>query len=175
MEKNNPVINEIMTRRSIKKYKPDMIPREDLEVIIQAGLHAASGMNRQAPIIVAVTDKKVRDKLAKINAEIRKVDTDTFYGAPIVLVVLSNKAIPTYIYDGALTMGNMMLAADSMGLGCCWIHRARETFELPEWKEFLKSLGISGEYEGIGNLIVGYPDIEKPEPRGRIEGRTYFV
>lgn len=175
MDKSNAVIKEIMSRRSIKKYKPDMVPREDLEVIIQAGLHAASGMNRQAPIIIAVTDKKVRDELAKINAEIRNTGTDTFYGAPAVLVVLADKSIPTYIYDGALAMGNMMLAADSMGLGCCWIHRAKETFELPRWQEFLKSLGINGEYEGIGNLIVGYADEEKPEPRGEISGRSYFV
>lgn len=175
MEKTNPVINEILTRRSIKKFKPDMVPNEDLETIIQAGLHAASGMNRQAPIIIAVTDKEVRDKLAKINARIRAVDTDTFYGAPVVLVVLSNKEVPTYLYDGSLALGNMMLAADSMGYGCCWIHRAKETFELPEWKEFLKSLGIEGVYEGIGNLIVGYSAMEKPDPRGEIKGRSYFV
>lgn len=175
MEKNNAVINEIMTRRSIRKYKSDMVPKEDLEKIIQAGLHAASGMNRQSPIVIAVTDKKIRDELAKANAEIMGAKTDPFYGAPVVLVVLSNKAIPTYVYDGALAMGNMMLAADSMGLGCCWIHRARETFELPKWQEFLKSLGIDGDYEGIGNLIVGYPDTEKPEPKGEISGRSYFV
>lgn len=175
MDKNNPVLNEIMTRRSIRKYKPDMVPKEDLETIIQAGLHAANGRHLEAPIIIAVTDKKVRDELSKINAKIWKRDTDPFFGAPVVLVVLSNKAVPTYVYDGSLAMGNMMLAADSMGYGCCWIHRARETFELPAWQDFLRSLGIDGEYEGIGNLIVGYTDGEKPAPKGDIKGRSYFV
>ena len=81
---------------------------------------------------------------------------DPFYGAPVVLVVLADKSRPTYLYDGSLVMGNLMLAAHSLGLGSCWIHRAKETFEREEGKAILKELGIEGDYEGIGNCVIGY-------------------
>jgi len=91
-----------------------------------------------------------------------------------VLVVLADKSVPTYLYDGSLVMENMLLAAHALGLGACWIHRARETFELDEGKEILRSLGIEGEYEGIGNCIVGYADID-PEKKPRKENRVYYA
>ena len=84
------------------------------------------------------------------------MEIDPFYGAPDLLVVLANKDIPTYIYDGSLVMGNMMNAAADLGVASCWIHRAKEEFESKEGKAILKKLGIEGNYEGIGNLILGY-------------------
>ena len=162
----NETIKNIIERRSIKKYKDTPVEEELIEEIVKAGSYAPSGMNRQSPIILAITNKEIRDKLSKITAKIMGTDTDPFYCAPVVLVVLADKTIPTYIYDGSLVMGNMMLAAHSLGLGTCWIHRAKETFETKEGKEILKSLGIEGDYEGIGNCILGYPDQEaKPKPR----------
>ena len=157
----NEVIKNILERRSIRKYKEKEVPEELIDEIVKAGTYAPSGMNRQSPIIVAITNKEIRDKLSKINAKIMGVETDPFYGAPVVIVVLANKNVPTYIYDGSLVMENMMLAANSLGLGTCWIHRAKEEFETEEGKEILKKLGIEGEYEGIGNCILGYPDNEK--------------
>ena len=123
----NDVLENIITRRSIKKYKPDAVPDEIIERIVNAGTYAASGMNRQSPIIIAVTNKALRDRLSQMNAEIMgRKGMDPFYGAPVVLIVLADKNIPTHVYDGSLVMGNMMLAAHSQGLGSCWIHRAKE-------------------------------------------------
>lgn len=126
------VINNMKTRRSIRKYKPDMIPEDVLNRIIEAGTYAATGMGKQSPIIIAVTNKEIRDKFSKMNAEIMGVDSDPFYGAPVVLIVLADKARPTYVYDGSLVMGNLMLAAHAEGIGSCWIHRAKEEFESAE-------------------------------------------
>lgn len=161
----NTTINDIVTRRSVKKYLDKSVAVELIEEIVKAGTYAPTGMNRQSPIIIAVTNKELRDKLSHINAKILGTDNDPFYGAPVVLVVLAKKDVNTRVYDGSLVMGNMMVAANSLGLGSCWIHRAKETFESAEGKEILQSLGISDDYEGIGNCIVGYaaPDALKPQ------------
>ena len=169
------VINNMKTRRSIRKYKPDMIPEDMLNRIIEAGTYAATGMGKQSPIIIAVTNKEIRDKFSKMNAEIMGVDSDPFYGAPVVLIVLADKARPTYVYDGSLVMGNLMLAAHAEGIGSCWIHRAKEEFESAEGKAFLKSLGIEGDYEGIGHCVLGYTDGEEPKAMPRKENYVYCV
>lgn len=169
------VINNMKTRRSIRKYKPDMIPENVLNRIIEAGTYAATGMGKQSPIIIAVMNKEIRDKFSKMNAEIMGVDSDPFYGAPVVLIVLADKARPTYVYDGSLVMGNLMLAAHAEGIGSCWIHRAKEEFESAEGKAFLKSLGIEGDYEGIGHCVLGYTDGEEPKAMPRKENYVYCV
>ena len=169
------VINNMKTRRSIRKYKPDMIPEDVLNRIIEAGTYAATGMGKQSPIIIAVTNKEIRDKFSKMNAEIMGVDSDPFYGAPVVLIVLADKARPTYVYDGSLVMGNLMLAAHAEGIGSCCIHRAKEEFESAEGKAFLKSLGIEGDYEGIGHCVLGYTDGEEPKAMPRKENYVYCV
>lgn len=170
----NEIIQNMITRRSIKKYKPDPVPREMLDQILKAGTYAACGMGRQSPIIIAVTDKTVRDELSALNAKIMGASGDPFYGAPAVLIVLADKSVPTHVYDGSLVMGNLMNAAHALGLGSCWIHRAKETFELPEGKALLNKLGITGDYEGIGNCIVGYP-AEKKEAKPRKENYIYYI
>lgn len=170
----NEITQNMITRRSIKKYKPDPVPREMLDQILKAGTYAACGMGRQSPIIIAVTDKTVRDELSALNAKIMGASDDPFYGAPAVLIVLADKSIPTHVYDGSLVMGNLMNAAHALGLGSCWIHRAKETFELPEGKALLNKLGITGDYEGIGNCIVGYP-AEKKEAKPRKENYIYYI
>ncbi len=168
-------LNIMKTRTSVKKYKPDMVPKELIDQIIEAGLYAPSGMNGQSPIVVAVTNKELRDKLSKMNAAIMGANIDPFYGAPVVLVVLADKTRPTYLYDGSLVMENMMLAAHELGLGSCWIHRAKEEFESEEGKEILKSLGIEGEYEGIGHCILGYAEGDVPQVKARKENRVYYA
>ena len=168
-------LQAMLTRKSIKKYKPDPVSKELIDKVIEAGLNAPSGLNKQAPIILAVTNKEIRDKLSKLNAgKDPFFRADPFYGAPVVLVVLADKSVPTYVYDGSLVMENLQLAAHALGLGACWIHRAKETFEMDEGKEILKSLGIEGEYEGIGNCILGYPDID-PEKKPRKANRVYYI
>ena len=169
------IINNMITRRSIRKYKSDMIPKETLDTILKAGTYAATGMGKQSPIIIAVTNKELRDKLSAMNAKIMGTDSDPFYGAPVVLIVLANKERPTYIYDGSLVMGNLMNAAHACGIGSCWIHRAKEEFESEEGKELLKSLGIEGDYEGIGHCVLGYVDGEEPEAAPRKDSYVFYV
>lgn len=170
------VQDTILSRRSVKAYKPDAVPKEMIDRVIEAGLYAANGRNWQSSIVIAVTDKTMRDRLSAMNAAIMgKTDFDPFYGAPVVLVVLGDKQFPTHVYDGSLMLGNMMLAAHDLGLGSCWIHRAKEEFESEEGKEILRSLGIEGAYEGIGHLILGYAATEpKPAPPRR-PGRVYEI
>lgn len=169
------VLETIKTRRSIRKFKPDMLPKDLLEKIIEAGTYAATGMGKQSPIILAITKKELRDQLSEWNAKIMGTDTDPFYGAPVVLVVLANKERPTALYDGSLVMGNLMLEAHALGIGSCWIHRAKEEFESEEGKELLKSLGIEGDYEGIGHCVLGYVDGEYPKAPERKENWVYYV
>ena len=151
-----------------------MVPSDVIDEILKAGTYAATGMNRQSPIIISVTDKALRDKLSKMNAKIMgKPDMDPFYGAPVVLIVLADKSYPTYLYDSSLVMGNLMLAAHALNIGSCWIHRAKEEFESEEGREILKSLGIEGNYEGIGHCILGYVDGEEPQCHPRKDNWVY--
>lgn len=174
MEQDLRMLDIIRERRSIRAYKPDKVPDDLIDKITEAGLYAPSGMNRQPVIIIAISDKETRDRLSKLNASIMGTETDPFYGAPSVLVVLARKDAPTYIYDGSLAMGNMMLASRALGLGSCWIHRAKEEFESKEGKEILRSLGIEGDYEGIGNCIIGYAD-DEPKASERRSNRVYKI
>lgn len=169
------VLETIKSRRSIRKYKSDMVPQDKMEKIIEAGTYAATGMGKQSPIIVAVTNKELRDKLSAMNAKIMGTNTDPFYGAPVVLIVLADKSRPTYLYDGSLVMGNLMLEAEARGIGSCWIHRAKEEFESEEGKEILKSLGIEGDYEGIGHCVLGFADGPAPKAAPRKDSYVYYV
>ncbi len=166
-------LNVLKTRRSCRAYKPDPVEDEKLNAIIEAGTYAATGMGKQSPIILIVKDKALRDKLMKMNAAIMGMDIDPFYGAPELLIVLADKAMPTYIYDGSLVMGNMMNAAADLGVASCWVHRAKEEFESEEGKAILKELGIEGDYEGIGHLILGYAAKHLPNPAPRKENYVY--
>lgn len=173
----NEVIKAMEERRSVRRFKTELPREEDIEQIIEAGLYAASGRGRQATLTIAVTNKALRDRISEANRRIGGWEEgfDPFYGAPAILIVLADKACNTYIYDGSLVMGNMMLAAHSLGLGSIWIHRANEEFELPEWKQFLCDLGVSGEWEGIGHCAVGYADCDLPKAAERKDGRVIWV
>ena len=165
----------LLTRRSIRKYKSDMLPREVIEKIAEAGTYAPTGKNQQSPIIIAVTNKALRDRMSALNAAVLGIDSDPFYGAPVVLVVLAERNNPNHVYDGTLVMGNLMLAAHAMGIGSCWINRAREVFDSDEGKTILRELGIEGDYEGIGNCILGYVDGDVPQPKPRKENYVYWA
>ena len=173
----NDFIRKMEKRRSIRKFKPDMPAKEDIALIVEAGLYAPSGMNRQATVTLAITDKEKRDALAEANRKIGgwPEGFDPFYGAPVILIVLADKSCPTGIYDGSLVMGNMMNAAYSLGLGSIWIHRAKEEFEQPEYQQLLQSLGIDGEWEGIGHCAVGYMDGDLPASAPRKDGRVFWI
>lgn len=165
----NPVIEAIKTRRSVRKFKKDPVPQELIDQVIECGTFAASGRGRQPWKIIQVTNPEIQQKLRKINAEIMNAgeNADPFYGAPVYLIVLADRESVNYVYDGSLVMGNMMLATHALGLASCWINRARQEFDMPEWKAWLESLGIEGDYEGIAHLALGYADCELPAPAPR--------
>ena len=155
----NETLKVLESRRSCRKFKSDMISEEDLNAIIKAGTYAPTGMNTQSPIIIAVTNKELRDKISEENRKIGgwKEGFDPFYGAPVILIVLADKAVSAnYIYDGSLVMGNLMNAAEALGIGSIWIHRAKQEFESDFGKQILKDLGITGDFEGIGHVALGY-------------------
>ena len=165
----------LLTRRSIRSYRPDMLPREVIEKIAEAGTYAPTGKNQQSPVIIAVTNKALRDHMSALNAAVLGTDSDPFYGAPVVLVVLAERSNSNHVYDGSLVMGNLMLAAHAMGVGSCWINRAREVFDTEEGKAILRDLGIEGDYEGVGNCILGYIDGEVPAAKPRKENYVYWA
>ncbi|MDO5561110.1 MAG: nitroreductase [Oscillospiraceae bacterium] len=157
-------LQDLKTRRSCRKYKPDMIKEDELNEILEAGIYAPTGMGAQSPVIAAVTDKETRDTLARLNAQVMGSENDPFYGAPVVLVVLADTSRRTYIDDGNLVICNLLNAAHAIGVDSCYIYRAREVFASEEGKELLDKWGIKGDYEGIGNVILGYglPEGIKP-------------
>lgn len=173
----NQTIKDMLERRSIRKFKPDLVEKDVIDQIIEAGLYAASAMGRQSTRIVAVTNKELRDKISRDNQKIGGWEDgfDPFYGAPVILIVLADKGWSERVYDGSLVMGNMLLAAHALGLGSCWIHRAKEEFEMDEYKALLASLGLEGEFEGIGHCALGYADCEMPQAAARNENRVFFV
>lgn len=174
----NTTMEDLLTRRSIRSYTDEVPPMEVIEEICKAGTYAPTGMNRQAPIIIAVTNREVRDRMSKLNAGVfGRDDTDPFYGAPVVLVVLSDTtAAMTWKEDGSLVMGNLLNAAHAKGLGSCWIHRAKEVFETEEGKAILRDLDIDDtKYVGIGNCILGYVKGDYPEARPRKENYVYWI
>ena len=170
----NEALEVLYTRRSIRRYKPEQISREEMEAVIQAGVRAASGKNGQSAIIMAVQDKETRDLLSRLNAEVLGVHSDPFYGAPTVLIVLADAKSPYVVEDGSLVLGNLMNAAKAIGLGSCWINRAKEVFASDEGKALLKKWGIEGEWIGVGNCILGYP-AEDPAMKPRKENNVYYV
>ncbi len=173
----NETLKVLETRRSCRNFKPDMIKKDELEAILKAGTYAATGMGKQSPIIIAVTDKEMRDKISEENRKIGGWNEgfDPFYGAPVILIVLSDKSVPTHVYDGSLVMGNLMNAAESLGVSSIWIHRAKEEFESDFGKEILKKLGIEGDYEGIGHCALGYAGAPLKEAAPRKENYVYCI
>ena len=169
-------IKDLKERRSIRKYQDRQIEEADLQKILEAGMYAPTGMGMQSPLMVVVQDRDTIAKLSKMNAKIfGNENMDPFYGAPTVIVVSADKNRPTYIEDGSLVMGNLMNAAHALGLGSCWIHRAKQEFESEEGKELLRQWGIEGDYAGIGHCIIGYPDGAIPEAKPRKENYIYRV
>ena len=175
----NTTMNDLLTRRSVRSYTDEVPPMEVIEEICKAGTYAPTGMNRQAPVIVAVTNREVRDRLSKLNAAVFGPDNDSdpFYGAPVVLVVLADTtAARTWKEDGSLVMGNLLNAAHAKGLGSCWIHRAKEVFETEEGKAILKDAGIENEnLVGIGNCILGYTAGDYPEAKPRKDNYVDWI
>ena len=172
----NAVLKVLEERRSVRSYQDKQVGKEALDAILRAGTYAATGMNRQSPIIVAVQDAETIQTLSAMNAAVMgREGSDPFYGAPTVVIVLADPNVRTYVEDGSLVIGNMMNAAFALGVDSCWIHRAKEVFATEEGKALLTKWGISGEYVGIGNLILGYREGDLPAVRPRKDNYIYYV
>ena len=168
-------IEILLERRSSRKYKDTQIFDEELETVLEAGKYAPSAMNRQSSIMVVVQNKDEIAVLSEMNRKIMGSDSDPFYGAPTVIIVLGDRSNRNAVQDGSLVMGNLMNAAAALGLGSCWINRAYEEFESDEGKALLRKWGIDGDYIGIGHCILGYPlDLPKEAPP-RKKDWVYYV
>lgn len=165
----------LLTRRSIRNFNDKSIPEDVLNKILEAGTYAPTAKGMQKPLIIAITDKKVRDEVSRENAKIMgREGTDPFYGAPVILLVAVEN-YPNAVYDGSCVMDNLLNAAWAMGVGSCWIHRAKEELESDFGKKLLKSLGIVGDYIGVGHAALGYFDGEPPLPKPRKENYIYRI
>lgn len=161
----NETLSVLKSRRACRSFDGRKVPEDILNAISEAGTYAPTGLGRQSPIMIAITDDALVKKLSEMNAKIAGVAHDPFYGAKTVILVLADKTIPTYLYDGSLVMGNLMNAAEALGVQSCWIHRAKEEFESEEGKALLKEWGIDGDYEGIGHCVLGYGEKSPAKPR----------
>lgn len=165
----------LLERRSIRKYKDTPVPEALLDKVLEAGTFAPTGMNRQTPVMVAVTNKEIRDLLERENAKVMGDETrKPFYGAPAVIVVFYDPEVYTSFEDGCLVMGNLLNAAHAVGLGSCWIHRAKDVFNTPMGKALMKEWGVPENFIGVGNCILGYSD-ESPEAKPRKDGYVIKV
>lgn len=173
----NDVMEVLKTRRSIRKFKTRMPDRRVIESVIEAGLYAPCAMGKQYTKVIAITDRSVRDTIADINRQIGgwEEEMDPFYGAPVILLVIARKDWPQRVYDGSLVLGNMTNAAHALGLGSCWIHRAKEELEMDYFKKILADLGIEGEWEGIGHLALGEVEGNYPKAHARDPDRMFFI
>lgn len=169
-DKSKIVLDSLKSRRSVRSYKAEQIRPEELDAVLEAGKYAPTGMGLMSPVMVVVQDKAEVAELSRLNAAVMGTDSDPFYGAPTVIVVFADKSRGTYLYDGSLVMGNLLNAAHAVGLGSCWIHRAKEVFESPEGRELMKKWGVPESCEGIGNCILGYAADKLPEAKPRKSG-----
>ena len=170
----NETLRTLKTRCSTRQYLDTQVPDDLLDAVLEAGIYAPSGMNNQKVYAVAVRDKETRDLLSKLNAGVMNADNDPFYGAPCVVVVLADPTIRTWVEDGSLVMGNLLNAAASLGLANCWIHRAKEVFDLPEGKALLQRWGLPEHLRGVGNCILGYA-AATAERKPRLDGRILKI
>lgn len=172
---NNEVLQNIKTRRSIRKYKAEQIKETELHAVLEAGTYAPSGRGMQSPILVAVQNGELMQQIVKMNAAVLGSDSNPYYGAPTVILVFAPADRTTWLEDGSCVLDTMMLAAHSIGLASCWIHREREMFETEEGKMLMKKWGIPENCKGIGAMALGYADCALPEAPERKSGRIVMA
>ncbi len=173
---SNELLNLVKKRHSCRNYSDRCVEQEKIDQILEAGVNAPTGMNKQETIFLTITDPKTVEELSRLNASIMGRQGDPFYGAKAVIVVLAKKQARTYVYDGAIAAAYMLLEAEALGLGACWIHRAKESFSTLEGKNILKRAGIKDDVEGIANIIVGYEAENDAKPHLKTsEGRIFKI
>lgn len=171
----NETIKTLLERRSVRKFKTQQITDEELKAVLDAGLYAPSGANRQSALFIVVQDRETLKTLAAMNAAVMGGSGNPYYDAPTVILVLARRNDSTAVEDASLAIGNMCNAAAALGLGSCWIHREKQMFDSAEGKALLKSWNVSGDYMGVGSCILGYPDGPVPQAAPRNDGRVVYV
>ena len=168
-------LDMLLTRRSVRAYKPDPVPEALLEEVLRAGTYAPTGGGRQSPVLVAVTDKAARDEISRLNAAVMGKDTDPYYGAPVLVLALADPASSTWVEDASCALENMMLAAHALGLGSVWVHREREIFDSEAGKALLRAWGLPETLRGVGAIALGYAAGPAPEAAPRKENYIVHV
>lgn len=163
-------LDMLLTRRSVRTYKPDPVPEALLEEVLRAGTYAPTGGGRQSPVLVSVTDKAARDEISRLNAAVMGKDTDPYYGAPVLVLALADPASSTWVEDASCALENMMLAAHALGLGSVWVHREREIFDSEAGKALLRAWGLPETLRGVGSIALGYASGPAPAPAPRKDG-----
>lgn len=167
----NEVLTAIRARRSIRRFKPQQVKPEELDAVLEAGLYAPSGGGRQTVYLVSVQQPALREKISKLNAAVLDTSGDPYYGAPTVVLALASKDSEAWVEDAGAALENVLLAACSLGLGACWIHRERQMFESAEGKALLKEWGLPENVAGVGGVALGYAEGEAPAAAPRKPGR----
>ena len=163
----NNFLSLIKTRRSVRAYKSEPVPSEVLDAVLETGTYAPTGGGHQSPTIIAITDPKYRQEIAKLNAEVMGSNADPYYGAPVVILVLADGSASTFVEDGSCVLENMMPAAHALGLGTVWVHREREIFDSEKGKALLREWKLPETLRGVGAIALGYPAQEASQPAAR--------
>ncbi len=173
----NDTLTHIRNRRSCRSFTGEQITQAQLDALLEAGSYAPSGMNAQSPVMIAIQDPQVIAELSAINAQTwRKKGADPFFGAPTVIAVLANPELCfTYELDAMSCVTNILIAAESMGLGACCISRGKATFESKYARQLIQQLGIDPAYQGVEHVIVGHRKGESQPPLPRRENRLYKI
>ena len=174
----NEAIHVLLTRRSIRKFKPEQIKDEELQTVLKVGTYAPTAMGMQSPLIVAVQNKEDVAILNKLSAQIMGRDVLPYYGAPTIIIVFYTEIAKSDYFgvlDASAVCTNMLNAAHAIGLGSCWIHRSKEIFDSPQGLTLLKKWGINEKVVGVASIALGYADQEAPAPKPRREGYTRVI
>jgi nitroreductase len=171
----NETMNSLLGRRSIRSFRAEQIKDEELSAVLEAGKYAPSGANQQSALFIVVQDPRTLARLAQMNLAVMGGDSDPYYGAPTLILVLADQSKVTPVEDASLALGNMFNAAYSLGLGSCWVHRTRQMFESEEGRALLERWGVVGDYVGVGSCVLGYPAGEHPEAAPRKDGFVVMV
>lgn len=163
----NELLELLKTRRSVRKYRPEQIRPEELDAVLEAGTYAPTARGAQSPVIVAVQDRETWDFISRLNAQVMGSESDPFYGAPSIVLVLADPSFDTCVEDGSCVLATLMQAAHALGLASCWIHRERQIFESQEGKALLKKWGLPDNLRGVGAIALGYAEGDPPQPKPR--------
>jgi len=184
----NETLKSILTRRSIRNYKPEQIKDEELQAILEAGKFAPSAMNQQSWHFTVVQNKDMLKKINETckaaflksgnNSFIERAKAENFspfHNAPTFIIVSGDGQAIAPQNDGSLALGNMFLAAHSIGIGSCWIHAMNFLFSTEEGKALKKELGIPEGYVSVGSGAFGYKAADSPSPAPRKDGMVNFI